>query len=64
MPSAAATTAASLDEIDRSLQIARLALATAEASLAQLRRAADEQPRDDLGRYMRAAGVPDHRSGN
>lgn len=55
MPSAAATTAASLDEIERTISIATLALASARAALASLRKQANLPPRDEIGRFARAA---------
>jgi len=55
MPSAAATTAASLDEIERTISIATLALASARAALSALRRQTSAQPRDEIGRFARAA---------
>lgn len=53
MPAATATTAASLDEIERTIQIATLALASARAALGALRRQQNLLPRDEIGRFTR-----------
>lgn len=46
---------ATIDAIERQIRIADLALASARAALAALRHQTNAQPRDEIGRFARAA---------